>query len=127
MDVPQNNIKHHLSIQSDEKAHVCEICNKGFSESGSLKKHLYIHTKKKAHVCEICNKALSRSDSLTKHLRIHTKERPYVCEICNKAFAEKDVYKRQTLLCVEVSPHTHYQFYQRKTLMSDDKVLATSP
>ncbi|PRD19462.1 UNVERIFIED_CONTAM: Prdm12 [Trichonephila clavipes] len=42
-----------------------EICNKGFSESGSLKKHLCIYTEEEP-LCKFCSKAFSQSGSLKK-------------------------------------------------------------
>ncbi|PRD20472.1 UNVERIFIED_CONTAM: zinc finger protein, partial [Trichonephila clavipes] len=64
-------------ILTKEKPYVCEICEKGFSESGNLRRHLRIHTNEKPFVCEICNKSFLTTSALKEHLRIHTKEKPY--------------------------------------------------
>ncbi|GBO33253.1 Zinc finger protein 569, partial [Araneus ventricosus] len=51
--------------------------------------HHLIHTQEKPHVCVICNKAFSKKINLTYHNRVHTKERPYSCDVCGKAFSQK--------------------------------------
>jgi len=68
------------------KPYVCDICNKAFSQRGTLNKHKRTHTGEKLYVCDVCDKAFSRQGGLNTHKRIHTGETPYVCDICNKAF-----------------------------------------
>ncbi|PRD19790.1 UNVERIFIED_CONTAM: zinc finger protein [Trichonephila clavipes] len=50
--------------------------------------HLRIPTKETPYICEVGNKGFSQSSHLNTHLWIHTEEKPYSCEICNKGFLE---------------------------------------
>ncbi|PRD34354.1 UNVERIFIED_CONTAM: zinc finger protein [Trichonephila clavipes] len=42
-----------------------------------LKIHMSIHTNDKDFVCEVCKKAFSQICHLKKHFRIHTEEKPF--------------------------------------------------
>ncbi|PRD17671.1 UNVERIFIED_CONTAM: zinc finger protein, partial [Trichonephila clavipes] len=77
VNIEFTTLKEHLHQYSMEKPHVCEVCNKAFSECSALDLHLRTHTKEKPHVCETCNKAFSHSGNLIQHLLIHTKEKPH--------------------------------------------------
>ena len=52
-----------------------------------------IHTNEKTYECDVCEKRFTQPGSLKKHKRIHTNERPYECDVCDKAFRRSDVLK----------------------------------
>ncbi|GFX53015.1 hypothetical protein TNCV_3228831 [Trichonephila clavipes] len=68
-------LKRHFHTHTDEKLHVCEVCNKAFSVSVNLKKHLLVHNMEKPHVCELCTKAFSPISTVKDHFHIHTKQK----------------------------------------------------
>ncbi|PRD21677.1 UNVERIFIED_CONTAM: Sall1 [Trichonephila clavipes] len=63
-----SNRHEHFLRRRTEKTHVCEICNKTFSEISDVKWHLHVHIKEKPYFCEICNKAFSQRGTLKTHL-----------------------------------------------------------
>lgn len=40
----RTNLIRHIQSHDGYKAYVCQICSKGFTQSGSLKQHMYIHS-----------------------------------------------------------------------------------
>ncbi|XP_053373438.1 zinc finger protein OZF-like isoform X2 [Mercenaria mercenaria] len=82
-------LKIHMKTHSSERKFKCEICSKTFVQKSHLNKHIKcIHDKIKDHVCDVCDKAFSDKWKLVLHKRNHTNERPYVCEICRKTFKD---------------------------------------
>ena len=68
--------------------HECDVCEKHFTQSGSLKAHVRIHTNEKPYECDVCEKRFRHSQGLKYHKRIHTNEKPYKCVVCEARFSQ---------------------------------------
>ncbi|XP_076048391.1 uncharacterized protein LOC143029584 isoform X2 [Oratosquilla oratoria] len=68
------------------KGYMCEICGDHFSRKDSRKRHIISrHIQEKAYVCNICNKAFVFQFALTAHQAIHSPSAKYLC-ICGLAY-----------------------------------------
>lgn len=76
------------------KLFTCTICNKSFTQSGSLLTHMRKHadfnyckilekkSEDQTHLCPICGKVFGQTFSLTIHIRRHLGDKPYKCDTC---------------------------------------------
>lgn len=76
----------HRRIHTQEKPHVCTICNRAFSRVFLLQIHQRTHTGERPFSCEDCGKPFNQQGDLAAHRRTHTGERPHQCDICGKGF-----------------------------------------
>lgn len=82
----------HIKIHSEERNHVCSVCNKCFKTKGVLRTHMMTHTGERPLKCRYCGKGFSRYTSRSVHETIHTGERPFPCTICNKGWKDRATY-----------------------------------
>lgn len=76
----------HRRIHTQEKPHVCTICNRAFSRVFLLQIHQRTHTGERPFSCEECGKPFNQQGDLAAHRRTHTGERPHQCNVCGKGF-----------------------------------------
>ena len=63
---------------TEDRPHVCDVCNKGFVKREHLTKHLRIHkSDNKRYSCEYCQKAFRDRYELVRHTRRHTGDFPF--------------------------------------------------
>eukprot|EP00094_Tigriopus_californicus_P001371 TCALIF_01327-PA protein Name:"Similar to Zfp26 Zinc finger protein 26 (Mus musculus)" AED:0.26 eAED:0.40 QI:17/0/0/0.66/0.2/0.16/6/0/643 len=67
--------------------HLCSICSKVFSSSGSLRHHMLLHEGKRDFSCDKCDKKFASSLTLRAHQKLHEEHgSQYVCEHCERSF-----------------------------------------
>lgn len=88
-------LKTHISqIHIQEVKFVCGDCGKTFNRNSNLKWHQLIHQNELPCVCKICSRSFRTLSGLNLHKRMHTGEKPYGCHLCEKAYAYNTDLKR---------------------------------
>jgi uncharacterized Zn-finger protein len=57
---------------TSQRAHLCEICQKGFRSKQQLAQHSLVHTNIRKYHCAYCERAFKQLSHLQQHTRIHT-------------------------------------------------------
>lgn len=88
------HIRTHLVTHSGQRLYRCELCNKAYSQKGTLKTHKEgVHLKGVSALgCHICGKTFHGRTRLYKHLKTHSDE-SYECDICKKLIKGKKALK----------------------------------
>ncbi|XP_041095513.1 zinc finger protein 397-like [Polyodon spathula] len=83
-----HHLKTHQQIHYGKKLFHCNVCEKSFTQLGTLKLHQRIHTGGKLYHCTDCTKDFNTAAELKIHQRSHTGEKPYHCTECQKSFKQ---------------------------------------
>lgn len=81
------HFKKHKHAHKTEETTVCSYCGKNFCNKSSLQIHMNRHTG--GFSCPICAKVFFQKTSLHRHMDRHNGQEPYLCEICGKGWATK--------------------------------------
>ncbi|KAM6943921.1 uncharacterized protein PEZ65_001846 [Lycodopsis pacificus] len=76
-------------VQTGGKRFGCDVCEKRFTEQGSLKTPMRVHTGEKPFGCDVCGNRFAKRGNLKKHMRVHTGEKPFGCDVYAKRFTEQ--------------------------------------
>ena len=71
-----------------KKRHICDICNRAFTQRGSLKYHRMLHTGEKPFQCNVCSKSFRIRAPYDAHMDVHNGVR-YRCSICLKYYSSR--------------------------------------
>ncbi|XP_026468088.1 zinc finger protein 271-like [Ctenocephalides felis] len=98
---PEHARAHYMRAHTTERPYQCEVCLKGFCQSGDLKVHMRYHTGERPYDCSFCDKSFAASSALKGHMRRHTGERPYCCAVCqNGYYTSTELNQCSKRLCV---------------------------
>lgn len=62
---------HEESHLSNDRVHICDICNKSFSDLTELNLHKKYHEPDRKFDCEVCGREFSRLNNLQRHMLVH--------------------------------------------------------
>jgi len=79
----------------------CDICQKKFSEHGTLKQHLLRHEGHKPYVCCDCPKRFCTVFELRAHQAVHSEVKQFCCTLCDKRFKRKVNVKQHFKKCFD--------------------------
>ena len=73
----------------------CTVCSSTFTQAGSLRHHMTIHSGERRHVCPLCCRRFRAADKLRAHcLAVHSGQRPHTCDKCGRSFADRSAFRR---------------------------------
>ena len=65
----KNTEEHNTSFLNENKPFKCNVCDKSFSQKGSMSTHMAsIHEGKKVFKCKVCEKTFSQKSIMIRHM-----------------------------------------------------------
>jgi uncharacterized Zn-finger protein len=82
-----------MVVHTGDKKFKCDICEKSYTEKGTLTKHKQkVHEQRKNYVCPHCKKKFGWKESLDRHMKTqHSQTREiFECSECKRQFWKKE-------------------------------------
>lgn len=96
--------EHRRAVHTDERAFVCDICNKSYKSYRVLKIHKLRHGPAN-EVCNICGKTFRLRSEVKHHMRRHNNDRRVQCESCDKVFYRNSELKNHQRIHTGEKPY----------------------
>ena len=94
---------------NNNEGYLCTECGRQFPNNSLLKEHRLTHTEERPHVCNICDKGFKRTSALLTHIRgVHAPSSDHKCPICDKTFRAK-LYLDRHVKLVHYRQHKNYK------------------
>ncbi|XP_014213913.1 zinc finger and SCAN domain-containing protein 21 [Copidosoma floridanum] len=92
--------KHLAIHNPDSLPMPCIYCGRKFLDKASLMKHEQSHLagEKRTHVCDICQKNFSNLNDLNVHKKNHDPDRKFDCEVCGREFNRLNNLQRHMMV-----------------------------
>lgn len=65
-----------MKAHTGAKPFHCSLCDKSFTQPGSLNTHMRLHTGERPYACPVCPKLFTQASSLSMHMRQHRRQQP---------------------------------------------------
>lgn len=115
--IPAINTKNNLPQgPTEDRPHVCRICDSSFRKISHLKQHELSHSGQRPYKCKYCEKSFKSQSTLTLHIRAHLGQKPWHCPHCNTSCISKTVLNRHLLS--HMNERNYLCPYCRKTFKS---------
>ena len=82
------SMRGHMLSHSGDKSFKCNVCERGFAESGNLRKHLQTHSLDESKECIVCSKMILLRH-MKSHMQFHSGEKYFQCADCGLSFKRK--------------------------------------
>jgi uncharacterized Zn-finger protein len=90
----KKDLERHQNIHTGNRPHICEICHRGFTQSGNLKSHVQAKHTGKSILCEKCGKLFVNLGELNSHMMAHFYVKRLVCPLCISFFLRACNFRR---------------------------------
>ncbi len=97
-------LSYHMALHSDDKKHICAVCNSSFKHESSYRNHVKSHIENTLQTCPVCKRDFRQ---LQTHMQQHKQGPKFYCIKCSQIFKFKS-YLRQHM--------TRIHFEQRKKI-----------
>mmetsp|Transcript_25124 Transcript_25124/g.40593 ORF Transcript_25124/g.40593 Transcript_25124/m.40593 type:complete len:215 (+) Transcript_25124:564-1208(+) len=90
--------------RKENKVHICNVCQRSFSQHVVLIRHIRTHNGEKPFSCQYCEKSFAQAATLKNHELIHSGQRPFNCTYCEKRFRGQSARRTHELTHMGIKP-----------------------